>query len=252
MSPFTEKEKIQDDQYCFPYHYLDKQLEFYRRIKHADYLSLINKIIEAVQPVEGMRLLDVGCGDGRLCHELSGRGIELLGVDHSVRAINFAIAFCPECRFIVCDIVNLDYKQYFDVIAMVEVLEHLPPAMVPVVIDRLWRALKGDGRLVVSVPTTNLSLGEKHYQHFTVESLLESIGPQFEVESVKGHLEVGRPWRRFLALQKWAELLWPLRNKPGVEKFLNYVENYYHTKLELCSIEEAGRLIVLFRKIDTK
>lgn len=248
MSPFTGKEEIQDDQYCFPYHYLDKQLEFYRRIKHADYLSLIGKIIEAVRPVERMRLLDVGCGDGRLCHELSGRGIELLGVDHSVRAISFAKAFCPECRFMVCDIVNLDYKQHFDVITMVEVLEHLPPAMVPVTVDRLWQALKDDGKLVVSVPTTNLSLEEKHYQHFTVESLLESIGPQFEVESVKGHLRVGRQWRRFLALQKWAELLWPLRNTPFAGRFVEYVSKYYKKHLESCDVEQAGRLIVVFKK----
>ncbi len=248
MTNFTEKQRIQDEQYCFPYHYLDKQFEFYKKIIYADYLSLINRIIETIRPIEGMRLLDVGCGDGRLCYELSGKGAELTGVDYSVQAIAFARAFCPECRFDICDLMNLSYQEEFDIITMLEVLEHLPPDKISSVVEKLWQALKTNGRLVLSVPTTKLPQDKKHYQHFTLDRLLETIGSGFDSKLVMGHLKMGRAWRRFLSLKKWAELMWPLRNKPLVKRFIYYVEGYYKKHLESCRVEEAGRIIVVFRK----
>lgn len=245
---FTEEQRIQEDQYCFPYHYLDKQFEFYKKVIYADYLSLINKIIEMIQPIKGIRLLDVGCGDGRLCHELSGKGAELMGVDYSAQAIAFARAFCPKCRFDICDLTNLSYQEDFDIITMLEVLEHIHPSKISLVVENIRQALKTNGRFILSVPTTKLSQDKKHYQHFTLDSLMELIGTGFFLEFVMGHLKIGRAWRRFLSLKKWAELMWPLRNKPLVRIFICYVEGFYKKHLESCCVEEAGRLIAIFRK----
>ena len=38
----------------------------------------------------GMRVLDVGCGPGRHCHELAARGISVVGVDRSWRFVSLA------------------------------------------------------------------------------------------------------------------------------------------------------------------
>lgn len=248
MNNQSKEQKAQSQQYCFPYHYLDKQFELYREIIYADYLSLMSKIIETIGPVEGMRLLDVGCGDGRLCYELSGKGAEITGIDFSEQAVAFARAFCHECRFDICDIMKMSYKEEFDIITMIEVLEHLPFDIISPVIENLWQALKPDGRLVLSVPTKNIPLAKKHYQHFTLDSLLETIGPGFEQELVMGHLKMSSAWSRYILLKKWAELIWPLRNKLLFKRFIGYVKGYYKKHLESCGIEEAGRIIIVFRK----
>lgn len=246
---FNNKEKIQDDQYSFPYHYMDLYSEFHRRIRYLDYLSVLRIAQEMLAPLNGQRLLDAGCGDGRFCYELSQNDIEIVGVDHSERAISFAKAFNPKIEFHVSDLSKLSFEEEFDIAILMEVLEHIPPDNIPIAISELWQALKTKGRLLVSVPTTNLPPSEKHYRHFTIESLENLFTPMFQITKIVGHLRTGKTWKRFLRLQKYAELAWPMRNKvPGINKFLKYIENYHRTNVETSSVEQAGRLLLLLRK----
>jgi len=248
VEEFVNEQKIQEGQYSFPYHYLDQCIEFYRRVLYLDYLSLLRILREVLQPLRGQKLLDAGCGDGRLCYELRKDNVKVLGIDCSERAIRFAKAFNPSAEFRITDLTELNFDEEFDIVTMVEVLEHLSPSVIPITIRNLWRALKTQGKLLVSVPTTNLPLSPKHYQHFTVDGLEDLFTPMFETERRIGHLKSGRSWKHFLRLQRYAELVWPLRNKLGVKQFLKHVENYYRQNLESCRLKEAGRVILLFRK----
>lgn len=244
-----DKQEIQDNQYWFPYHYLDLYSEFYRRVAYLDYLSLLKVIKQVLSPLRGQRLLDAGCGDGRLCYELREENVKITGVDYSEKAISFAKAFNAAVKFHVTDLAELRFEEEFDIVALVEVLEHIPPSSISTIISNLRKALKADGQLLVSVPTTNLPVSKKHYQHFTIDSLEKLFVPIFEPVTKIGHSKNGRAWSHFLRLQKYAECVWPLRNKiPGAKLFLEHVENYYRTNLESCSTGEAGRLIVMFQK----
>lgn len=67
--------------------------------------------MEALSPVEGKRVLDVGCGSGRYCVELAARGAaEAVGVDLSPRMIELADALAlaehvdSRCRFLQVDV----------------------------------------------------------------------------------------------------------------------------------------------------
>lgn len=243
------KEEIQDDQYFFPYHYMDIYSGFYRRIKHLDYLSLLKTIKNTLPQLNGLKTLDAGCGDGRLCHELNSDDIDIVGVDKSEKAIRFAKAFNPTLQFYTLDLTKLSFDEKFDVVTFIEVLEHIPPDIIPDIISQIWQVLKPEGKLLVSVPTTNLPVSEKHYQHFTIQEIEKLFTPKFRVIKIIGHLRTGKAWRRFLRLQRYAEIAWPLSRKvPGMKRFLQYVEDYYHTNVETSSPEQAGRLLILFQK----
>ncbi len=243
------KEEIQNDQYFFPYHYMDIYSELYRRIKYLDYLSLLQIIKGTLSQLNGVKLLDAGCGDGRLCHELSGDGAEIVGVDQSEEAIRFAMAFNPTLEFHILDLTKLSFDEEFDVVTLIEVLEHIPPDIINIVISQLWQALKPEGKLLVSVPTTNLPLSEKHYQHFTVQKIENLFTPMFQVVKIIGHLRTGKTWRQFLRLQKYAEIAWPLSKKvPGMNRFIKYVGDYYRTNVETSNLSQAGRILILLEK----
>ena len=251
MTQWTDRQSVQEEQYVFPYHYLDLDLEFYRRVKHLDYLSTLRAIKALLAPFEGGRLLDAGCGDGRFCYELREENVRVVGVDYSDRALAFARAFNPSVEFHRADLADLAFEDAFEMITLIEVLEHIPPPDVKKVIMNLWRALTPNGHLVISVPTANLPVAEKHYQHFTRGTLVELFEPMFSLVKVIGHSRGGKVRRRFTRLQRYAELVWPLRHKVSlVRRFVAYVEKYYHENVEFCREDHAWRLIALFRKSD--
>ena len=89
------------------------------------------------------RVLDVGCGDGRLAVELARLGVpEVVGVDLVEQAIAFARAFsapiASQLRFECLRVQDLDVGT-FDTAVMMEVLEHIPAAELDAVIGALWQ-----------------------------------------------------------------------------------------------------------------
>lgn len=150
------------------------------------YLALLEEVTAEVVALCPHRVLDFGCGDGRLAYELGTRGgiEDVVGVDLSERAIAFARAFMPPnlARLIHGD-VGYMAEFDFDVIVLMEVLEHIPDASLGAVLAALKSRLNGDGRMIVSVPTTNVPLHPKHERHYDLATLREHLAPLFEVES---------------------------------------------------------------------
>jgi SAM-dependent methyltransferase len=60
------------------------------------------------------RLLDIGCGSGRLDHQLDALGFDVTGVDYSARMLDLARMNAPACRFVKCDIRHLKGIGPFD------------------------------------------------------------------------------------------------------------------------------------------
>ena len=55
-----------------------------------------SNILACIGPVEGKRVLDLGCGGGFFANELTKRGARVSGVDYAVAGINFARRLYPE------------------------------------------------------------------------------------------------------------------------------------------------------------
>ena len=124
----------------------------YERNEH--WLSFFDRIAEAiVREFHPSTVLDAGCAMGFLVEGLRKRGVEAWGVDIS----DYAISQAHESIRDYCRVGSLTEPlgQRYDLIACIEVIEHIPPAEADTVIANLCAATD---RLLLS--TTPQDYGE--------------------------------------------------------------------------------------------
>ncbi len=176
------QERIQEEQYEFPYHYIPVlRGNDFSQIRHYPwgyrYLGRLQMAFEILDGLPFRSLVDLGCGDGRFLREIDRRypGRTLLGIDHSVRAIAWARGLNPNLAFEERDITVGPLPGGHDVVTLLDVIEHVPPVSLPSLLAVAAAALRPGGHLIVTVPSTNMPLDAKHYQHFdrhTLDTLL--------------------------------------------------------------------------------
>lgn len=181
-------------------------MPLYRDVLHLQYVSKLQFIRKLLGDLSGKRVLDFGCGDGRFCYELRYEGCEIVGVDYSHNALLFARAFNPKIAFFQ----SLDDAgDCFDWVVMVDVLEHIPPEQINEFLGIVFSKLKPGGKILISVPSVNVPLSRKHYQHFTPDSLTQTISAFGTPDCVTGHMEGGLGWKRYSRLVAWSALWHP-------------------------------------------
>lgn len=81
-------------------------------------------IVDLLAPEPGWRVLDVGCGEGRLMHRLSQLGVDPVGVDIEPGLLRMAVMSGPVLRASLPDL-GAVRDSAFDAAAVSLVLEHL-------------------------------------------------------------------------------------------------------------------------------
>jgi tRNA (uracil-5-)-methyltransferase TRM9 len=104
--------------------------------------------------LEGARVLDIGCGNGRLLSVLP-KNIQYLGVDICKGLVEEARRIYPERRFIVGDFLALPYKRIgkdYDFIFAIAVLHHLPTMRTRLnFLKKAKKLLNNRGKLMLTV-----------------------------------------------------------------------------------------------------
>jgi SAM-dependent methyltransferase len=106
------------------------------------------------------RVLDVGCGEGKLVRALVERGVDAYGIDVSSVAIERANQYCPD-RFQCASVIDLPFRDKdFDAIISTDCLEHIHPEDVLIAVSELRRICKQFAFFTIA--TTNDRDGHWH------------------------------------------------------------------------------------------
>lgn len=132
------------------------------------------------------KILDVGCGNGRLAHALHTPGLKLdyVGVDNSTELIKLAKELNPEVEFKHGDILEIPCPdKSFDIVFAIAVLHHVPSKKLQLqAMSEIKRVLKKGGIAIV----TAWNLWEqKKYEDCIDKKTHDSLIPWGDSKKVK-------------------------------------------------------------------
>jgi len=147
MNTLTAKkivDKTRDD-----YNLIAEQFASTRKFNWTDTLQPIQDLDLKI----GDRVLDLGCGNGRLFKLLEKNQIEYYGIDISERLIEFAKKDVPGGSFVVGDITNTPYENnFFDFVLSIAVLHHIPTdELREQSLKEVYRITKPGGKIMLTV-----------------------------------------------------------------------------------------------------
>lgn len=177
----------------------------------------------------GDRVLDLGCGNGRLLEALKEVAVDYLGVDSSSSLISLARKNYPDKQFIVSDLLDLQEipDGQFDYIFCLAVLQHLPGVgRREQALLEMTKKLKPQGEIIIS--NWNLWAHKKHRQQLLINWGKKIIG-RFDLD--------------------FNDLVFPWKSTNGQE----ICERYYHafTKNELRRLAKRAGLEVISLEKDS-
>ncbi len=115
-------------------------------------------LVASLLPTAGTRVLDAGCGTGRVAIELARRGADVTGVDSDASMLAVARGAAPGLRWLLADLGSVALEGGFDGIVLAGNVEvFLTPGSEPAVLAHLAAALTPTGLLVSGWQTDRLS-----------------------------------------------------------------------------------------------
>ncbi len=113
--------------------------------RNARFVSdLGGPVVELLGPVSGLRILDLGCGDGALTEKIVAAGASVVAIDTSESQVSAAQARGLDAR--IGDARNLEFNSEFDAVFSNAALHWISPP--EDVISGVARALKPSGRFI--------------------------------------------------------------------------------------------------------
>lgn len=131
---------------------------------------------------KGSKILDLGCGTGHLALELIQEGYDTCAADLSKELVDYAnlkaLNAGHELNAIQMDILNLPYREAFDAVICLDVLEHVEDDRLA--LTNIYRSLKSGGIMICSVPALSTLYGRRdqrigHFRRYDREVLVQGI-----------------------------------------------------------------------------
>ncbi|OGY93024.1 MAG: hypothetical protein A2260_02450 [Candidatus Komeilibacteria bacterium RIFOXYA2_FULL_45_9] len=150
--------------------------------------------------------MDVACGDDRISRALVKKGHQVFGVDNNPQALSAAYRHGLICRQADIESAMPVADGFFDVILVLDILEHLKDPKL--LLARLVNKLKPDGQIIIAIPN-----------HFDLRNRLRILRGQGIIHWAHRRFSDTRAWNyphiRFFRQKELAELL------AGVGLFIN-------------------------------
>ena len=250
------EQEIQEKQYCFPYHYIvgwgdGVFTQTMAMAKGYEYVSYLRFVIDKIKEYDFKSLLDIGCGDGKFLNEISSlypTGKQFVGVDYSKQAIDLARIMTQDANisYVCANIAKTKVSENgFDIITLVETLEHIPTDDVSQFLKGINENLHEDGHLVITVPSKNedVRLSSKHHQHFDISSLRDILSPFF---SICEHHFINR--QSMIEKKILQRLFYNNYFIINHKKFVRDLYDYYIKHFFSADEHNAKRIVVVCRK----
>lgn len=148
-------------------------------LRVAEQLELLGSAL----PEAPARLLDVGCGDGRLAAALQARGYAVVGIDPDPDAVARAVGRGVEA--VETDLARFDDAAGFDAVVFSTSLHHMPE--LSVAMDRVSALLSDEGVLVVDEFAHDDADAATAAFFFGLRDLLLATGVAVHQEHDHGH-----------------------------------------------------------------
>ena len=126
---------------------------------------------------QNIRLIDLGCGNGRTLECVYRRNWKLYGVDFSEYAIIEARQrIQPQINLLIADFTQLPFKNdSFDVVLSIGVHEHIDP----IDFSEIARILTNNGKAFIYLPIVEKSIG-KNYTNTCYNKDMDDWGKHFQ------------------------------------------------------------------------
>jgi len=227
---------------------------------YITFLEHINRYQFALKFVKSKTVLDVACGTGYGSNYLTKEAKEVVGVDISNDAINYAKNnyIKPNLNFYNGDAINLPFlDESFDVIVSFETIEHI--RKYDKFLNECWRVLRNGGLFICSTPNkkissphTKLPLNPFHVKEFYIDEFYELLDRYFVDTRLYGQqntnliknsikkrvIDIGR---RLLSVIPKGKII-----KRVIKKYINSTDKFS----DFNSDQQNGRVELLENNID--
>ena len=147
------------------------------RIKYIlDIINITNKKrTKKNKTFKGLDILDLGCGGGLICEPLTRLGANVTGIDFVNKNIKIAKQHAKiynlKITYLNQDLLSIKLNKKFDLILMLEIIEHLNNW--ENVVDKVLKYLKPEGKIIFS--TINRTFHSRIFAIFIAEEILKWI-----------------------------------------------------------------------------
>lgn len=208
---------------------------------------LVRKYVKSDQ-----QILDVGCGNGRLFQLLKNKNIKYVGIDNCRKLIGLArqrYKKFDNVKFYVKDLLDLDFKQKFDLVFAVAILHHIPSDKLRLkALMNIRKSLKREGLLIM----INWNLFQNNRIKYVKKyNLLKILG-----KSKLDFNDAFIPWKGYRntkkkEIQRYYHAFTRTEIKNLLEKSgFNVKEIFYTKKDKISNITEGFNLCTVAKKQD--
>ncbi len=154
------------------------------------------------------RVMDIGCGEGRMCIFFEKNGYHAYGIDYSETAIKRAKKSAKEegvqPDFRTGNVLELPYPgNFFDVAVDWSVFDHIEPENHELYLDNLLRVLRKGGFYMLAVFSASTPWmrsrkksyysGDAYFQFFDEDDIRRIFGKHFDIIAIKESMHANPP-----------------------------------------------------------